>query len=283
MPNYNGQTLMGIVPPVFPAAVVNVTDSAYGADWTGVADSTQAFQLAINACTGTANPATASRTGKMTLYVPPGVYRITADLNIVSTDSFAFSGAGTDVVSIVLSGTGFTNAGIFVDGSYRGKFSGFTLKGDGTEGAGAGALPYAFAITKTAESFQNTSNNQATDISVQEFNWATGMLMGDISGTLQNDDTGISKCIVSGLGNAGFGFSTKWLVGIQFGDGTSGNQYNHTITDTSVAQCQNGVKALDSSFTWRGGEFAANAIDFNLAPTGPVSIYDIQSQVSGRF
>jgi hypothetical protein len=106
---------------------------SYGADPTGVADSTTAIQAAINAATGSANPVTTIRTPISPVYIPAGIYKITSDLVIRSVEAFHLIGAGQDIVQIKPSGTNFVQAALFINGSADSLFEGFLIQGDGTE------------------------------------------------------------------------------------------------------------------------------------------------------
>lgn len=113
--------------------VINVKDPLYGAKGDGTTDDTDAIQAAINAATGASNPASTTRTPTAPVYLPPGTYKVTSDLIIRSVSGFKLIGAGIAQVTILASGTGFTQAVLFVNGSLDGLFEGFAVQGDGTE------------------------------------------------------------------------------------------------------------------------------------------------------
>jgi Pectate lyase superfamily protein len=106
---------------------------SFGAVGDGMADDTAAIQAAIDAATGSANPATSARTPVQAVYLPPGNYKITSDLNIRSVYGFHLTGAGPNQCRITPSGTGFTQAALFVNGSDDGVYEGFLIQGSGTE------------------------------------------------------------------------------------------------------------------------------------------------------
>ena len=105
---------------------------AFGADPTGVADSTAAIQAAINAATGNANPQTTTRQCLGPVYLPAGTYKISSDLNILSTSGFQFVGAGANCTTLTATGTAFTNAVLYINGSLDGVYGGFQVNGTGT-------------------------------------------------------------------------------------------------------------------------------------------------------
>lgn len=112
----------------------------FGAVGDGITDDTAAIQAAINAATGSANPATTNRTPLAPVYLSPGTYKVTADLMIRSVNNFVLFGAGSGQTIIYASGTGFTQAVLFINGSADGVFKGFDIRGDGTEKCGSNNL-----------------------------------------------------------------------------------------------------------------------------------------------
>ena len=106
---------------------------SYGATGNATTDDTAAIQAAINAATGSAAPATSTRTPAAPVYIPTGTYKISSDLIIRSVQGFRLQGAAQDQVRIMPSGTGFTQAAIFINGSADGVYEGFNIQGDGTE------------------------------------------------------------------------------------------------------------------------------------------------------
>jgi len=115
------------------SGVINVQDPQYGATGNGTTDDTAAIQAAINAATGNAAPATHTRGALAPVYLPRGTYKVTSDLIIQSVQNFKLIGDGPAMTNIRASGTGFTQAVLFVNGSADGVFEGFEVTGDGTE------------------------------------------------------------------------------------------------------------------------------------------------------
>ena len=113
---------------------------SYGATGNGSTDDTAAIQAAINAATGAADPTTTTRVPVAPVYLPPGIYKVTTDLMIRSVLNFKLVGAGSGQTIIYASGTGFTQAVLFIDGSADGVFEGFDVRGDGTEKCGSNNL-----------------------------------------------------------------------------------------------------------------------------------------------
>lgn len=262
---------------------VNVRD--YGAVGNGSTDDTAAINAAINAATGNSAPAANVRFPAAGVYLPPGWYKVTSDLLIQSVEGFSFAGAGAELTVLVASGQGFKTAVLNIDGAAKSSFRGFSIAGDGTEGAGNGALPNAINLTWTTAARRSTTSNFFGDIYVRGLKFACGIRMGAPSGTTrQVDGTTISDVIVAGAGTANYPFSTLYLYGFYFGNGVTGNQYNYVAYNSSAAGCQMAVCCDASGFEWYGGQPAQNAIEFYfVGAPAQTTIQGIQSQGSGQL
>jgi Pectate lyase superfamily protein len=262
---------------------VNVRD--YGAAGNGSADDTAAINSAINAATGNAAPAANVRFPASGVYLPPGSYKVTSDLLIQSVEGFSLTGAGAELTILVASGGNFKTAVLNIDGSAKSRFQGFSIAGDGTEGSGSIALPNAINLTWTTAARRSTTANSFDDIYIRGLKFACGIRMGAPSGTVrQVDGTTISDVIVSGAGSADSSYGALYLYGFYFGNGATGNQYDHVVTNSSASGCRAGVYCNASGFEWYGGQPAENAIEFQFvgAPT-QTTIQGIQSQDSGQL
>lgn len=283
------------VPPV--AATPNQVHSAgkpwfdvdaFGADPTGASDSTAAFMAAVNAATGGtvvtsgnfATDVTTGRTARGIVHMSPGTYKITADINIVSTLGFHLAGAGPEATVIVASGTGFTNAVININGSYHGIYEGFTLKGDGTDQESNGII----LQWNSALASRSTTQNMFRDLNVRNLNFVNGINLGFNTGTPQTDGTTFSNVVVAG-GQAANSWSTSgnWQKAIILGNGNQGNNYDHVLLNTSWSNCYYGLYCNASCFELTGSQPGSNAVDFFLAPAGYIGIMGVQSQNSGQL
>jgi hypothetical protein len=262
---------------------VNVRD--YGATGNGGTDDTAAINAAINAATGNASPAADTRFPVAGVYLPPGIYKVTSDLQIQSVEGFALAGAGAELSILLASGTGFKTAVLNIDGSAKSSFQGFTIMGDGTEGSGDKALPNAINLTWTTAAARSTTANAFNNIYVRTLKFACGMRMGAPSGTArQVDGTTIRDVIISGAGNVRYAYTTLYLYGFYFGNGITGNQYDFVAYNSYASQCQAGVYCDASGFEWYGGQPALNAIEFQfVGAPAQTTIQGIQSQDSGQL
>jgi hypothetical protein len=262
---------------------VNVRD--YGATGNARTDDTAAINAAIRAATGNASPAANVRFPAAGVYLPPGVYKVTSDLRIQSVEGFALAGAGAELTMLLASGQDFKTAVLNIDGSAKSSFQGFSIVGDGTEGSAGKALPNAINLTWTTAARRSTTANFLGDIYVRTLKFACGIRMGAPAGTdRQVDGTTISDVIVSGAGSADYGYTTLYLHGFHFGNGVTGNQYDHVVNNSAVSGCRAGVYCDASGFEWYGGQPAQNAVEFEfVGAPAQTTIQGIQSQDSGQF
>jgi Pectate lyase superfamily protein len=262
---------------------VNVSD--YGAVGNGIHDDTAAVKAAIKAVSGSAPPASRTRFPTAGVYLPPGAYKITADLLIQSVEGFVFAGGGSDLTYLLASGPGFTTAVLNIDGSAKGKYQGFSIVGDGTESSGKNALPNAINFTWTTAASRSTTANILSDIYVKSLKFSCGIRMGAPSGTTrQVDSTTIRDVIVAGSGTATYTYSALYLCGFCFGNGIYGNQYDFAVYNSWASGCRIGVYAGASGFVWYGGQPAENGTEFYFAgEMGQTAIQGIQSQDSGQL
>ncbi len=112
--------------------LLNILNTAYagGADPTGAADSTGAFNAAIAAI-----PANGG-----TIYVPAGTYKLASTVALVQDQGLIGEGSSCVTLNYTGSGTAIT-VGInvsFTGGQYAGKISGFYLSGYGAGGSAVG-------------------------------------------------------------------------------------------------------------------------------------------------
>jgi hypothetical protein len=260
----------------FMPKVLNIL--SYGADPTAVADSTAAITAAINTATGSAAPSSNSRAATVAVYAPTGSYKITSDLLIQSTLGFNFFGDGPESTIFVCSGTGFTTGPIVVDGSYAGRYGGFTIKGDTTE-----QVTNAFTLTWTTGAARSTTGNKIFDIRVRNLNFVTGMNLAGVTNR-QVDSTHLSCIVIGGSQTTGaWSNSGNWQQGFVFGNGTFANIYDQVLTRCEASNVYYGFYNNVSSFSLNGAQPANNFCDFYMNPGAQSTITNVQSQNSSQF
>ena len=250
----------------------------FGADPTGVTDSTTAIQNAINAATGVLAPATHSRVPTNSVYIPTGSYKITSDLSIVSTQGFNLYGDGAELTILVASGTGFTTGPVVVDGSYAGRYRGFTIKGDATE-----QVTNAFTLTYTTAASRSTTGNLIEHIRVRNLNFVTGINLAGVTNR-QVDSTRLD-CVVVGGGQTvnAWSSSGNWQQGFVFGNSTFANIYDQVLTRCDASNCYYGMYNNVSSFSLNGSQPANNYCDFYINPGAQTTVTNVQSQNAGQL
>lgn len=259
---------------------------AFGADPTGTADSTPAFNAAILAATGSANPATTGRTAKGPVFMPAGTYKITSDLLIQSVLGFRLIGAAHTSTAISASGTGFTTAVVNIDGSLDGYFAGFEVIGDGTEAAGASSLPAGINLTWTSAAYRSTSANTFEHIRIRNLKFVSGLVQAAPAST-GNQVDGSTLIDVQAAGGQTIGSwssSGLYQYGFVFGNGTYANQYDYALYNCGATLCYYGYYCNASGFTLHGGQPAGNYCDFNInGAAAEVSVTGLQSQSAQMF
>jgi hypothetical protein len=258
---------------------------AFGADPSGGSDSTAAFNAAILAAVGgNLTPSTTTRTAKGPVYVPAGTYKISSDIQIVSVFGFQFLTAGADCVTFIATGTGFTNAVIYIDGSLDGTYGGFTINGDLTEGAGASGIPWGINLTwNPSASHISSSANTLRNIRVKGLNFVGGINVGATGGAYQDDGSLLMDIVVGGKqGPLGTWLNTgSWQYGIVLGNGDFGNQYDHTLINVGASYCYYGIYCNISGYALLGSQPFGNYCDFYFNyPAAQCSITAVQSQDS---
>jgi hypothetical protein len=257
-------------------AVYNVLD--YGADKTGTNDSTAAIQAAINQATGSAAPSTNTRTPVAAVYLPSGTYKITSDLIIRSVSGFKFIGDGPGNTLILLSGTSFTQAALFIDGSLDGVFEGFSMQGNGTE-----QVTNGIRLDWTTAAFRSTTGNRFSDIRIRALN-AVALFSLECNSTRQCDGTYVENVIVTGSQTPGsWSNSGNWQKGFAVGNGTVANNYDHTFIRCDAAQLYYGWYVSASGVSVTGTQLLGNFCDFYIAAAAQNTISNAQSQDSGQF
>ena len=232
------------------------------ADPTGVNDSTTAINNApsLRPRDRTRRPRTAGYLSPRST-CPPASYKVTSDLLIQSTQGFNFEGDGAELTILVASGSGFTTAVLNVDGSYAGRYSGFTIKGDGTE-----QVTNGINLTWTTNAQRSTTGNKFQDIRMRNLNFVTGFSMAGITNR-QVDSTRLDRVVIGGQQTPGsWSNSGNWQKGFEFGNGTFANIYDQVLTRCDPSGCYYGYYNNVSSFSLNGAQPANNNIDFYMSP-----------------
>ncbi len=262
---------------------VNVTD--YGATpgppysvEHGYANS-GAFQRAIDAITGSANPVTTGRVASGKLVVPGGIWALSAGLNIISTVGFHMVGDGPGITRLAPVNAGFGSV-LNINGCLDGVFESFAIQGNGNEQCNSAIkLDWNPAVAN-----RSTSGVMFRDIRIRGTKSIVGL---DLSGTAANqlDGTVLQNVgVTGGLFPATWTNTGNWQDGILIGNGTQGNIYDHVAYASYVSQHYHGWTVNCSGFALFGSQPGSNFIDFNLVnPVAQITVENIQSQNAQQF
>lgn len=255
-----------------------VTPQVFGAKGDGSTDDTAAFQAMINYVTGSAAPASNTRSPLVRCFVPPATYKVTSDINVLSVQGLDFRGGGAFSTIFKASGAGFTRAVLNIDGARSCVFEGFSVQGDGTE-----SVPSAVRLDWTTAAARSTSSNVFRDVCILNCKYVTGFDLSG-NGSRQVDGTKFYNCQASGGQSLGsWSGSGNWQVGFQFGNGTFGNNYNHVLYGCEASLNNQGVNCNASGFAMFGGQPFGNGTDFVVVQGAQCTIDSVQSQNCGMF
>lgn len=260
-----------------PAEEYNIVTQG-GADPTGTKPADAAFAKAITAVLGTADPASNTRNATLPIYLPPGKFKITTDIPVLSSSGFWLKGAGQGITELVYSGTGFTNAGLYIDGSSTGTFSDMTILGDGTE-----QVPAVIQLTGTTAASRTTTRNTFRNVQIRNLKFVTGIDCSG-SGTRQLDGTVfINTLVTGGQSNTTWSQTGNWQNAYLFGNGSAGNNYDHVGFSMGASGCFTGYNVNQSSLMVIGAQPTNNFQDFQVNAFAQCTFRNIQSQNASRF
>jgi hypothetical protein len=213
------------------------------------------------------------------VHMSAGNYKISSDLNITSVLGFQLVGAGATSTNIISSGTNFTNAVIYVNGSLDSVFEKFAI-------AGTGTAANAFYLTWNPSTAQrSTSANTLSNIRIRNMNFTAGIRIGASGGgAYQVDGTTLRDIVIAGGQTEGsWSSSGYWQYGFYFGNGISGNQYDHSMYSCSAGTCYYGYYNNASGYQLYGAQPGGNYCDFFENGTVQNTRQGIQSQDAQIF
>jgi hypothetical protein len=224
------------------------------------------------------NQTTSSAYALGPVHMSAGSYHISSDINIVSVLGFQLVGSGTTATTIFSTGTSFTNAVIFVNGSLDSTFEKFAI-------AGTGTAPNAFYLTwNPSTAGRSTSGNTLRSIRVRNMNFTAGIRIGAIGGAYQVDGSTLIDIVVNGGQTLGsWTTSGPWQYGFYIGNGISGNQYDHVLFNCSAGLCYYGYYNSSSGYQLFGAQPGGNYCDFYETGVVQQTRQAIQSQNAQIF
>lgn len=272
-------TVPGLAGKVAKGSLVfNVKD--YGALGDGVADDTAAIQACIDAAIGgtPAGGATVARLALGIVFLPAGIYKVTAPLKIYSVQGFTMLGTG-EGTQIAASGT--YGKVLEINGSLRGLFADFLVIGyNGWAGASvtsAVALDWDPAIAS-----QSSSGNMFSRVVVRNLTYVYAFGIGLDTANRQTDNTGYYDCSVEG--NWAAGNVTTFQAAYWVGNGAWGNILNHNFYSCSASYNRYNWRAYSiTGFSVHGGSSGAAEVDFFLAIGASALVDTVRCESSTRM
>lgn len=251
---------------------------AYGADPTGVADSTTAIQAAIDAATGAGSATVVRRTGA-TVYLPAGTYKVTAPLTVHSVGGMRIKGAG--MASTKIQAAAAMSQVFELDGFALSEMSDMFIAGDSSHAVTRGVFYHWNNATSAGASYGSVFRNIYIEGAslLCDVGWAVGTDNG-----LEVDRSTWSNCFAVGGQTLNVWSDAKWQSGWQFGF-NSANNLDHVMIECTSALWVNGVNITGSTLNVVGGEIQGNAVDFyhTNPSTGGVTVSCVRSENSGRL
>lgn len=250
-------------------AVSNV--KMFGAVGNGSADDTAAIQAAIDDAVGgamsgtTPTPTRQGLNGTGSVYLPQGIYKITAPLVIRGIQGLRFWGAGSAATFIRVSGT-LTQA-IQMLGANTLDMRGFRIDGAGGY-AGTGHVTSAITWDWTAaETVTSSYRSTFKDIWIVDLDFKYGWAIGKLSGNADVSNGRWEHCQVGGNFVPGDATTTQWQAGFYLGNGTAGNvldfyfhacqvwsqRYGYYIDNVANVAVTNGSASNIETFVYKVG------------------------------
>jgi hypothetical protein len=245
-------TGIGTAPALLPVSLTGVVDviSQYGADPTGVSDSTTAFQNAINACTltsGVPNARTGAHYQNKVWYLGPGNFKTSGTVSIPPVTGLYMLGAGRLVTSI----TNTSGNDVFTTNGFQYcRIANMLITA-----AGAGRC-FNYDYNPTTQLATWGFNQTSQEVLVENMFFSGGRIGFDagVSG-FQCDTAVLLHCFFLGQTTAGFRC-------------INANSLGHVIISGNVQSCQVGVLNSSGSIAQIVGTNFQQSVDYDVKFSG---------------
>lgn len=269
---------------------IDVTSAPYGADPTGAIASTNAIQAAIDdAIVGGAAAANA-RTVACGVFIPPGLYKIDAPLQVYSVIGFELRGAGIGQTFLMPSDD--MAQLLDLNGLYLARIHGFNI---------GGTYQGATSVTNLVDlywdpdsSARSTNFVKFSEIAAFGTNWeesafrlarTSGGIYAGNPNSSQNDHIVYERCQVVGQGPATPAgvVPTNWQAAFWIGTGAPGNTLESYIKDCEPAAVGYGVY-VESVPVWVSNhQCGASNADFKTVGAPNIVVSGVRSERSQRL
>jgi hypothetical protein len=254
--------------------VFNVRD--YGAVGDATADDTKAIQAAIDDAVGPGDPAKECRRARGTVYIPAGIYKVTAPLRVYSTAFFGLRGEGK---STKLYPSGKMDCVLDLNGVAASTFDDFLIEGTGQLGEEVGDAIYYYQDPPTAAA--GSAGNAFSRIWLQDLRCRTGFRIGKPGSFYQVDTTTYRDIWMSGHWKPG---EAEWYQnGFAVGPMAWGNNLLHHFYGCTSYGWGTGFNVATTNFSLHGGSLGNNGLDFRADLLSYFVVQGVRSESSRRL
>ncbi len=217
----------------------------------------------------------AAQVGIKAVYIPGGMYLITAPLRFESLMGFLFYGEGTTTKLYV---DAKIDTAIDVNGVRWSEFRDFEILGT-PNGSAKQCLWYRWEIGRTG----STSQNHFKNIGIINLKFKVGFKIGTDDSYVQEDQSYWWGCRVSGRRDTEE--DKSWYqAGWQVGTGKHANNLIHAIYSVNATHLRYGIHLRASQLAIYGGIIQSNEVDLKLdGLTTYFYVNGIRSEQSRRF
>lgn len=267
---------------------IDPTLAPYGADRTGISDSSGPIQAALDDMFGGAasgsipTPARFGSDGPGHVRVGGGVFRIDSPLSIRSVRGGSFTGAGIDATVFVVHGS----IDQFLDlyGVSHMRIGGFSVVGVGGYGGG-GQVTYGISWDwVSGQSTASSSRCVFENIWVRDLDFKYGFGIGVESANYDVSHGMFRHVNVNGNTTLGDANTTLWQSAFQVGSGTPGNVLNFDFDDCTHEAVKTNyyVNNVSKVSVRGGGATSFEHFTYKVGP-GELSLSDMRLEEGNRI
>lgn len=233
-------------------APINIKSAPYNAVGDGTTDDTAAIQAAINACIGAGDPTTTGRVAIHSLFIPIGIYKVTAPLVVRGVRGFNMVGESPFASIIAHAGT-FAQV-LHLDGIAYSTFRNFRIGGI------SGSVTNAINLEKGTGTALGVTRNHFENIHILADVTCVNLLALGTAATLAVDENMFVSCVFAGNSISD---PTYWQYGVLQGSGGAGNVLGNVFLKCNFNNLLNGIRFSGTSGAVISCGFQNNHTDIN--------------------